>query len=126
MIEFILYVKDQETSSDFYSRLLRKTPVLNVPGMTEFHLTENCRLGLMPYSSIARILKDKTPDPSTGDGIPRCEIYLNVDDPEYEYKNALECNAGLISEIEERSWGDRVCYFSDPDGHIIAFASKSN
>jgi lactoylglutathione lyase len=126
MIEFILYVKDQEISSDFYSRLLRKTPVLNVPGMTEFLLTDNCRLGLMPYSSIVQVLKDKTPNPSTGDGIPRCEIYLYVDDLEYEYKHALECNAGLISETEERSWGDRVCYFSDPDGHIIAFASKSN
>lgn len=21
-----------------------------------------------------------------------------------------------------RDWGDRVCYFADPNGHIIAFA----
>lgn len=26
----------------------------------------------------------------------------------------------------DRDWGDKVCYFADVDGHIIAFAEKLN
>jgi lactoylglutathione lyase len=121
-VEFILYVKDQEKSCEFYTRLLKQTPVLNVPGMTEFILNENCKLGLMPMNAIAKILSDKAPAPQLGDGIPRCELYLYIENIEEIYQNALQSGATIISGIEDRSWGDKVCYFADPDGHIIAFA----
>lgn len=123
-IEFILYVKDQEKSSEFYKLLLRKQPVLDVPGMTEFQLTENCILGLMPNDGIAKHLGDTVPHPGSGSSIPRCELYLRVDDIKTEYQNAFKSGAKLISPVVERNWGDKVCYFSDPDGHIIAFAEK--
>ena len=123
-IETILFVKDQCVSTDFYTRLFRKEPELNVPGMTEFLLAENCKLGLMPNQGIAKILLDKTPHPSLGNGIPRCELYFYVEDIELEYQHALKIGAIPISHIEHRDWGDRVCYFSDMDGHIIAFAEK--
>jgi len=124
IIETILYVEDQEASCTFYQKIFRKAPDLNVPGMTEFNLSENCKLGLMPYKGIARILKDKTPHPETGHGIPRCELYLYVEDVRREYDNAIESGARLISPVSDRDWGDRVCYLADPDGHIIAFAEK--
>ncbi len=124
-IEFILYVKDQALSCDFYRKLLRCEPVLNVPGMTEFRLGEHCKLGLMPEKGIAKLLGDKLPHPETGNGIPRSEIYLSCDDADEAYQHALSCGATLLSITEQRDWGDRVCYFSDPDGHVIAFASKS-
>ncbi len=122
--EIILYVEDQQRSTAFYTKLLRKNPVLNVPGMTEFELSQTCKLGLMPNSGIAKILSDKTPHPQTGNGIPRCELYLIVKDLEIEFENAKQAGAKLISPPEDRDWGDRVCYFADPDGHIIAFAIK--
>lgn len=122
--EIILYVEDQQRSAKFYSRLFRKNPELNVPGMTEFKLSENCKLGLMSNNGIAKILSNKTPHPQSGNGIPRCELYLTVDDLEAEFENALQSGAKLISPAEDRDWGDRVCYFADPDGHIIAFAEK--
>lgn len=125
-VEIILYVSDQEKSMQFYEKLLRVSPDLHVPGMTEFRLSENCKLGLMPNNGIAKILSDKTPHPTTGNGIPRCELYFNVDDVEYEFQHALNIGATLISEIEVRSWNERVCYFADNDGHIIAFAEKIN
>jgi hypothetical protein len=59
--EFILYVIDQQKSTDFYTKLFRINPDLNVPGMTEFKLSANCKLGLMPNKGIAKILSDKTP-----------------------------------------------------------------
>ena len=125
LIETILYVNDQQASTDFYSKLFRKNPDLNVSGMTEFIFTENCKLGLMPNNGIAKILSDKTPHPELGNGIPRCELYFYVENIELEFENAMKMGANLISDITERDWGDRVCYFSDFDGHIIAFAQKS-
>lgn len=111
-------------STTFYSTLLGCEPVLNVPGMTEFSLSEKCKLGLMPENGIAKILLGKTPHPSDGNGIPRCELYLLFKDVDKIYNHALKCGAILISELKNRDWGDKVCYFADPDGHIIAFAEK--
>lgn len=124
LFEFILYVADQKRSRDFYSNILRMQPQLDVPGMTEFTLNENLKLGLMPETGIAKILEAKTPHPSSGNGIPRCELYLYVDDVEAEFINAIKGGAVVISPIEERNWGEVVGYLADPDGHIIAFAKK--
>jgi len=121
-----LYVNDQQESADFYKKLFRHNPELNVPGMTEFKLAENCKLGIMPNDGIAKILSNNTPHPKQGNGIPRCELYFYVADIRFEFDNALKIGAKLISPIEDRDWGDRVCYFSDMDGHIIAFAEKLN
>lgn len=126
LIETILYVNDQETSCKFYQNIFRIQADLNVPGMTEFHLSDNCKIGLMPNKGIAKILTDKTPHPDNGNGIPRCELYLYVDNIQFEFDNATKSGAKLISPIIDRDWGDKVCYFSDPDGHIIAFAEKIN
>lgn len=122
--EIILYVADQATSTRFYEQLLGRAPDLVVPGMTEFVIAPNIKLGLMPNESIARILLDKTPHPATGSGIPRCELYLYVNDIARVYDNAIAAGAKLVSPIEERNWGDLACYFADPDGHIVALAQK--
>ena len=124
LTETILYVNDQETSCKFYQKIFRQHADLNVPGMTEFNLSDNCKIGLMPNKGIAKILADKTPHPDSGNGIPRCELYLYVDNIQFEFDNATKSGAKLISPIMDRDWGDKVCYFSDPDGHIIAFAEK--
>ncbi|MCF7802094.1 MAG: glyoxalase/bleomycin resistance/dioxygenase family protein [Candidatus Marinimicrobia bacterium] len=118
----ILYVANQPVSCDFYENILRQKPILNVPGMTEFQLTPTHSLGLMPNDGIACILGKTVPHPSTGNGIPRCELYLFVKNLSEWYKNAMHHGAKLVSPIERQDWGDRVAYFADPDGHIIAFA----
>ncbi len=124
LTEIILYVSDQEKSKEFYEHIFRAKADLHVPGMTEFMISGNCKLGLMPEAGIAKLLTGKTPHPATGNGIPRCELYLYVDDIAYEFENALENDAKLIQPVTNMDWGDCVCYFSDPDGHIIAFAQK--
>ncbi len=123
-IEIILYVNNQQTSTLFYEKLLQQKPSLFVEGMTEFYLNENCKLGLMPNHGIAKIISDKMPHPQLGNGIPRCELYINVSNIEQAFSNAIIAGAINISPIENRDWGDKVCYFSDIDGHIIAFAEK--
>lgn len=124
LLQTILYVNDQKISREFYQKIFRKTADLDVPGMTEFILSENAKIGLMPNDGIAKILADKTPHPRDGNGIPRCELYFYVQNIEKEYQNALQSGAKLISPVEDRDWGDKACYFSDPDGHILVFAEK--
>jgi predicted enzyme related to lactoylglutathione lyase len=124
IIETILYVKDQKKSCAFYQNLFRTPADLDVPGMTEFMISERSKIGLMPNKGIANLLGENTPHPDLGNGIPRCELYFYVEDLQLEFENALACGAKLISTILDRDWGDQACYFSDPDGHIIAFAKK--
>ncbi len=120
----IIYVADQQRSAGFYKAILNKEPVLDVPGMTEFQLTNDVLLGIMPENSIAKILTGKTPHPSTGNGIPRCELYLFPDNIEEMYERTLLAGATEISKIQDRDWGDSVGYLADLDGHIIALAKK--
>lgn len=123
-IEIILYVSDVETSKEFYKKLFRMNPILDLSTISEFSITANFKIGLMSNNSIAKIVSKELPHPNEGNGIPRCELYLNVNNIESEYKNAINSGAKLLSPILDRDWGDRVCYFADPDGHIIAFAEK--
>ncbi|MBI4930390.1 MAG: VOC family protein [Bacteroidetes bacterium] len=118
----ILYVANQESSRDFYSTVLQQQPSLDVPGMTEFFLADNLKLGLMPEKGIAKILVPFTPHPELGNRIPRCELYLFVENPEEALARAVKAGAKEISKAEARDWGDLVAYCADPDGHIIAFA----
>ncbi len=48
MCNFILYVRDQAASARFYGSVLEQEPTLDVPGMTEFRLSAESVLGLMP------------------------------------------------------------------------------
>lgn len=122
--EIILYVADQEKSKHFYSRILNQQPSLDVPGMTEFSLSDNLKLGLMPNNGIAKIITPVMRHPSEGSEIPRCELYLLVEDIELVFENALKTGAKEISKIASRDWGDRVGYLADFDGHVIAFAER--
>lgn len=124
IVEFILYVKDQQASADWYSRLFQKKPDLHVQGMTEFLLNPNCKLGLMPITGIEKIFNEQLTSPDRAIGIPRCELYLYVKELDQMVQHALDLGVRLISPLENREWGDRVCYFADPEAHIIAFAEK--
>lgn len=122
-VEFILYVADQHRSRDFYALLLDRTPVLDVPGMTEFDLG-GCKLGLMPEDGIARIITPTLSHPNKASGTPRCELYLLVDDLDVVIGRAKNTSARLVSSATDRDWGHRVAYFADPDGHVIALAQS--
>lgn len=123
-LEFILYVSNQEKSRDFYQILLQQKPSLDVSGMTEFTLNDFVKIGLMPNEGIAKIITPKLPHPTSGIGIPRCELYLQVDNIESIFEKAKQAGATEISPITLRDWGDYVGYISDFDGHVIALASK--
>lgn len=123
-LEFILYVSNQEKSRNFYQILLQQKPSLDVSGMTEFTLNDFVKIGLMPNDGIAKIITPKLPHPTSGIGIPRCELYLQVDNIETIFEEAKQAGATEISPITLRDWDDYVGYISDFDGHVIAIATK--
>ncbi len=123
-IIFIIYAKSQERAKLFYMNLFGLEPALDVPGMTEFVLSSSLTLGIMPEDGIVRVLEGKIPHPKNANGIPRCEIYVYVDDPDKYYDKLEELGGVGISRGALRSWGDYASYGFDPDGHIIAFATK--
>ncbi len=117
----VFYVKDQETAKLFYEYVLSAPPVLHVPGMTEFKLTEDSSLGLMPLAGIKKLLgsqhftKDKTLSASS-------ELYLRVTDCQDYLSRSIEAGATLVSQVQTRDWGDQVGYCITPDKHVLAFA----
>lgn len=122
--EIILYVHDQERSKNFYTSLFSCEADLHVTGMTEFVINDVCKIGLMPNNSIAKIIANKLPHPESGNGIPRCELYLLVEDIDPILHHAINIGATIISPPSDRDWGDKVFYLADPDGHVIAFAER--
>lgn len=118
---FILYVSDQEKSTQFYSRVLDRAPDLHVPGMTEFKLNDGSTLGLMPTAGIKRLLGDRLPNPADATGIPRAELYLILPGADSFHQRALSEGAKELSPMQLRPWGDRAAYCLDPDGHVLAF-----
>ena len=121
---FILYVKDQTLSRDFYSKLLDMKPTLDVPGMTEFELLSGTKIGLMPEKNIAKIISPPLPDPSSGNGIPRCEIYLYVENPSAYIARGIAAGGKMVNELSSRDWGDTAGYISDLDGNVVVFAER--
>jgi hypothetical protein len=65
--------------------------------MTEFELSPELKLGLMPNGGIARII-GSDPHPASGVGIPRAELYLRTLDAQryIDRAIALEPNLCLI------------------------------
>ena len=122
-INFILYVRDQAKSREFYAIALGMAPRLDVPGMTEFELAPGCLLGLMPEKGIKRLLPE-LPDPEAGRNGARAEVYLTVPDPAACHNRALAAGARELSPLAPRDWGDRAAYSLDPDGHVLVFAAR--
>ena len=99
-------------------------PILDVAGMTEFRLNDCCKLGLMPEQGIAKIITPTLHHLELGTGIPRCELYLKLNDAREFHQRGIALGATEISPMQIRDWGDTVGYIADIDGHIIAFAAQ--
>ncbi len=119
---FILYVADQARSAAFYAAVLQRAPRLDVPGMTEFVLSDGAVLGLMPAAGARRLLGDAALDPATASRAPRAELYLLLDDPAAALVRALAAGAAPVSDVTPRDWGHDAGYCLDPDGHVLAVA----
>ncbi|NQV51239.1 MAG: VOC family protein [Candidatus Marinimicrobia bacterium] len=117
----IFYVTDQKAAMLFYKSILDSDPSLDVPGMTEFKIGSDSRLGLMPLAGAKKLLSEEW-FPMGSKAFPMAELYLSVDNAEGYLDRAIKGGATLIQKVENRDWGDRAGYCLDPDGHVLAFA----
>lgn len=69
----------QAESTRFFGAVLAQEPALDVPGMSEFTLGQDCILGLMPAAGIKRLLG--RPDVGVT-GECAAELYLHAEDPQ--------------------------------------------
>jgi uncharacterized protein len=118
--EVILWVASIDRARAFWRAALGAEPVLDVPGMTAFDLN-GLRLGLMPRADIAELLGSAVVGPA---GAPDSELYLLVDDAETAFARLLAAGASVVAPLARRPWGDIAGYGLDPDGHVIAVASR--
>ena len=70
----------------------------------------------MPENGIAKILGDALPHPATGNGIPRCEIYIAVENVKQSFENLILHGRKEINEPQMRNWGHVVAYGAIPMG----------
>lgn len=120
---FILYVRDQQKSADFYEAVLGYGPRMNVPGMTEFDLGLQSVLGLMPLAGVERLF-NRTIRSESGQNL-HTEVYLMVDDPHCYHDRAIAAGAHELSPYSVRDWGHSVAYCLDFDGNVLAFAKPT-
>ena len=52
----------------------------------------------------------------------RCELYLRRADAPAALARASAAGGKLLDGLQDRSWGERVGYALDPDGHVLALA----
>ena len=119
-VHSILFVKDQAASTEFFRSLLRTDPILDVPGMTEFALTESHILGLMPDRGARKVLGIEL-----GASTPTGELYVIVEDAHAWHERALDLGATELSPVTVRDWGDIAGYTKTIDGHVLAFAEPA-
>jgi predicted enzyme related to lactoylglutathione lyase len=122
----ILYVADLGRATNFYDRAFRWPKTVDEPVYVEYGITGGARLGLMPQANTKGFLPPELAEKRPVDGCPRAEIYVTVD-------NFLECTERLhslgaicTSEEQLRDWGDRVAYFLDRDGYVVAVAEPAS
>ena len=51
-------------------------------------------------------------------------IYVYCQDVDQLFQRATELGMVVTQELEDMFWGDRMCAFTDPDGHRWSFATQ--
>jgi hypothetical protein len=117
--QLILYVQDERERATVYPGALAPAPSFHAPGMTEFQLTEDWVLGLMPVAAVRRLLDERLPNPSRAAAVPRARLHLPGDGPATHQHRAVAAGAVELSGLHERNWGDMGACPLDLDGHLV-------
>lgn len=60
--------------------------------------------------------------PARAEGVTATELYLRVPDLEASCAAISRAGGRLLSPAADRPWGERVAYYADPDGNVVAVA----
>lgn len=122
---FILYVDDQRRSEGFYRSVLATEPRLGVAGMTEFDPPGGGVPGLMPERNIRQLVGARHGQTRRPPGACRGRSSTVLPEPEASRRRALSAGARERSPALPGSRGHAAGYSPDPDGHVLAFATRS-
>src|SRR5690242_15620709 len=112
----VLFVKDLETSVQFYRDILG-LPVHEVlDGFAAFALPGQA-LALMTVPYAADLIGDAT-IPQTGAGPARGFLAVFLDDVDEAYATFTARGVAFLAPPKTQPWGQRIAYFRDPDGHL--------
>jgi catechol 2,3-dioxygenase-like lactoylglutathione lyase family enzyme len=117
----ILAVRDVSRATRFYREAFGWTQTVDVPVYAEFMLPDNLRLGLYERASFGANT-GVTPIEAVEGGLTSTELYLYADDFSLLVEQLENAGARELSSAQERSWGEEVAYFADPDGNVLALA----
>lgn len=118
----ILYVRDLAAARAFYDHVFGWQRTVDEPVYAEYLLNAGARVGLMPQTHSRHFLGDDLGARQPTDGCPRAELYVQVPDAAVTVERLQELGAPCTSPLADRDWGDRVAYFLDPDGYVLAVA----
>jgi len=112
----IVFVKDIEVSKQFYTDVVG-LDMLDDYGTIVFF---EGRFVIHNAQSITHtIFKQDDPAAHEPQGRKNILIYLESDSLEETYEQIKDAGARIIHGIEKQAWGQRVCRFYDPDGHMV-------
>ncbi len=116
----ILYVKDVETTLEFYKNAfgLTRRMLTDEGGYAELD-TGDTVLAFASFETVAR----KSPAPASPDA-PTFELAFETDDVNAALARAVQEGAKPVQEATQMPWGQTVGYVSDPNGFLIEICTK--
>lgn len=111
----ILAVDDLARAVSFYRIALGFMPAIETPVYVE--LREG--IGLYQRDGFARNVGEEAGRVS---GITATELYFRVPDVDVACARLTSAGGRLLSGLAPRPWGERVAYYADPDGNVVAVA----
>jgi catechol 2,3-dioxygenase-like lactoylglutathione lyase family enzyme len=119
----VLAVSDVERAYAFYREVFGWESHLEWPGeYTELVLSRDDRLGLYRRDGWAESAGAQ-PAELNGNVSP-AYLYVRVDDLDATIDRLDRIGARRLSSRQRRGWGDEAAYFADPDGNVLAVASR--
>ena len=109
-----LPVAEIDASCRFYQGVLGVAVDATVPSRLYFHCGDVI-LALIDWSVEGR-----------GDFAPHAEhVYLATEELDAVHDRAVTADAGEVSTVEVRPWGERSFYCADPDGNRLCFVDDT-
>ncbi|MCH9614142.1 MAG: hypothetical protein SP1CHLAM54_11540 [Chlamydiia bacterium] len=120
----IYYVKDVEETVAFFEKAFGlKRQFIDPTGVYAQMQTGETALGFAAIELAKKNLRAGF-QPVTPEGLPfGSEISFRSDDLAVSLQTALEAGCTLVESIEEKFWGETVCYVRTPQGILVELAA---
>ena len=108
---------DLDRSRSFYEQVLATTADATVPTRLYLHC-DGFIVALIDWAI------ENHGDPSPVSPLPD-NIYFATDDLDATLERAVAAGAEIVTPIEDKPWGERSFYCTDPDGHQLCFVDDA-